>query len=94
MSLNHPVAASTSILCSEALCKIIKDNFYIQGLISCQFYLYGVSDTYKVSTENSTYFLRVYNRKRKVENIVSELNFVKYLFKGGCDVAVPVDTRV
>ncbi len=84
--------ATHSTLCTEALSKMVSENYRIGTLVDCKLLHQGLNDTYLLEAdESSNYILRVYRTKwRSLEDILYELEVLKHLDRKGARVSIPL----
>jgi Putative homoserine kinase type II (protein kinase fold) len=69
-----------SVLSSNALYNYIRQEYFPQISLRCRLFYRGLHDIYKVSTENETYFFKVYRQGvRSIEEIQSEIDLLNHL---------------
>ncbi|PKF61411.1 hypothetical protein CW745_08725 [Psychromonas sp. psych-6C06] len=89
--LTLPVSYSAS--CPAALLQSIIPKFQIDAVLHCLFWCQGLNDSYKVSTEEHTFILRVYRHNwRSREEIQFEIDALLHLQNNGVNVAAPILT--
>lgn len=54
----------------------------------------AILDTYRVSTNDGPYILRIYPaHRRKIDAITTELDFLEFLYSHGVTVSIPIKTK-
>lgn len=90
----QPLPVTHSIICSDALLKNIIPQFQIESPKHCLFWCQGLNDTYKITTANEVFILRVYRHLwRTPEQIHFEIDALLHLQNNGCNVAYPILTH-
>ncbi|WP_413700728.1 phosphotransferase enzyme family protein [Psychromonas sp. KJ10-10] len=90
--LTLPVSYSATS--PQALLDNILPQFQIEQAEHCVFWCQGLNDSYKVSTQNETFLLRIYRHQwRDIEAINFEIQALLYLQKMGADIAYPIATH-
>jgi len=85
------IPVKTTILSSQALQQMLIDLYGFSQKTICHFFRHGLNDTYKVKTDDKTYYLRVYRYKWRTKNdIVSEIELLNHLKAEGINVSAPV----
>lgn len=87
------VGAMYSTLCTQALLTKIAPMFAISNPICCEFLCKGLNDSYKITTENGSFLLRIYRKNwRTKSDIEYELSILNHLHQEGVNVAFPIST--
>ncbi|MCP5076984.1 MAG: phosphotransferase [Psychromonas sp.] len=82
-----------SVTCTEALLEKIIPQFNIVNVTGCVFWCQGLNESYKVTTANKNYLLRIYRYQwRTLEEIQFELDALLHLNENGADIAYPIAT--
>ena len=88
------IGAMYAALCPHELLAKIVPRFKIQGPRSCKFVHQGVNDSYKITSDDGNFLLRVYRQGwRKIPDIQFEVDAICYLDHKGANVAYPIETR-
>lgn len=86
--------ATCSILAADALARLVESEYDLGRVVTCQFFMYGLSHTYLVRTEVEKYMLRVYRAGwRTPSDILYELDALRHLGHKGVPVSSPVQRR-
>ncbi|HMS86663.1 MAG TPA: phosphotransferase [Nitrospira sp.] len=85
------VSVTRSILSVDALGEVVAEEYAFAGSIECQFFHWGLNDTYLLKTNATTYVLRVYRRGwRSLQDIQYELDALLHVYRAGIAVSAPV----
>jgi Ser/Thr protein kinase RdoA (MazF antagonist) len=86
---SFPVTRST--LSANALSEVVAVEYALGAPIECQFFHWGLNDTYLLKTSTTTYVLRVYRRGwRSLPEIQYELEALLHVHQAGIAVSAPV----
>ncbi|NOT84369.1 MAG: phosphotransferase [Methylococcaceae bacterium] len=89
------IGASYSTLCAVELQDDVVSQYKVTNVLSCEFWARGLNDTYKVSTENGNFALRIYRKNwRTQDDIEFELDGLAYLHNKGARVAYPIERKM
>jgi len=87
-----PVQNST--LSADALAERVLRKYRLSGPIACRFYRKGICDTYKVTSEDQGYYLKVFRHGRRTRvHVTEEVRLLNYLSSHGVSVSRPVVRR-
>ena len=85
---------SYSVTCADALLRNVIPLFQVEQAVKCEFWCQGLNDSYKVSTANKTFLLRIYRYQwRSLEEIQFEIDVLLHLKVNGADIAYPIATE-
>ena len=85
--------AQSCVLDEVALLERVSGEYDIPAPMACVFFARGDSDVYKVHTENSTYYMKVYRPPHPLAWAESEARLVVDLADAGAAVARAVRRR-
>jgi Ser/Thr protein kinase RdoA (MazF antagonist) len=89
MSTSQHFPIARSVLSAEALASLLESSFTMR-VKQCQLIKAMILDTYRVTTSNNVFILRVYpHQRRSLAKINAELDFLVYLHHAGMPVSVP-----
>ncbi len=90
--MNDLIVSST--LSGRALERRVLSKYALSQPILCRFYHRGLNDTYRVTTGNDEFFLRIYKRGwRRKQDIEAEADMLSYLVKQGQPVSGPMKKK-
>ena len=90
----NPFDTQTSVLSSQTLAHLIHSRYQLKAPVTCEFFLAGVTHTYRVHTHTKTYYLRIYRSGwRTKKEIESECTILQKLYQSGIAVALPVQRK-
>lgn len=82
-----------SILSAKALTRLVESAYEV-SITHCQLIKAMILDTYRVTTSDGIYILRVYpHERRSLPEITSELDFLVYLHSQGAPVSIPIEQK-
>ena len=88
------IGASYSTASSLELLNNVVSQYKISNPLSCEFWARGLNDTYKVSTDNGNFALRVYRKNWRTQSSIEfELDVLQYLQQKGANVAYPIERK-
>jgi len=83
--------AMYSMLSSDALLDFVASHYDVGTVTRCKILTRGLNDTYRVSTDEGVYILRVYRTPwRTKADVLYELDALEHLHRQGVSVSVPV----
>lgn len=88
------VGPTYSTQSSVDLINLVLSEYNLRAPIACDFWARGFNDTYKVTTEDRNYSLRVYRHDwRSLQEVEFEIEALVHLKVAGFDVAYPIERR-
>lgn len=88
------IGSSYSTLNATELLKQIVSQYKISEPVSCEFWVRGLNDTYKISTATDNFILRVYRKNwRTNADIAFELDALNHIHAQGGKVACPIERK-
>lgn len=89
-----PINAIYSVVSPDDLGKFCLKHFKISGIKECLFWCQGINDTYRLTTENIVYMVRVYRHGWRTDSDVlfelDALNFISRVTINESYIAAPV----
>lgn len=83
--------ATRSILSAEALSEVVAADYALATPTECQYFKWGVNDTYLLKANAATCILRIYRRGwRSFPEIQYELEALLYVQRAGIAVSIPI----
>ena len=83
-----------SVTCTDALLREVIPQFRIEKPLTCEFWCQGLNDSYKITTANNMYLLRIYRCQwQSLAEIRFELDGLLHLQANGVHVAYPIITN-
>ena len=88
------VGSTYSTLSSTELIRLVLSAYNLPTPIRCEYWARGFNDTYKVTTRDGHYSLRVYRHGwRSLQEIEFEIEALVYLQAAGFALAYPIEKR-
>ena len=85
------IGASYSTLSTTELLNDLVPQYRVESPISCKFWCRGINDSYKVSSEEKNYLLRIYRKGwRTLSQINFEVEALTYLHDKGANISYPI----
>ncbi len=88
------INATYSSLSTDDLVEKIMPTYDIDGVVKCEFWYRGFNDTYKITSQEENYILRIYKKDWRTRAQISfELDALNYLYNRGAKVSYPISRR-
>jgi len=85
------ISASYSTLCASELLHKVVPLYPIRNPQTCEFWCRGINDSYKVTSDEGSFLLRVYRKEwRGLSEIEFEVGALQHLHSKGAKVAYPL----
>ena len=87
------IGVSYSTVCSSELLEKVVPLYPIKKPHACEFWFRGINDSYKITSDEGNFLLRVYRKGwRQLSEIEFEVDVLQHLHNNGAKVAYPLES--